>query len=142
MFTHKDVFYLFVAGLAASYITNVMTLRKRDSHEGPFIDESKRVVIQEDSVPHFQKFSLFDRIRNLFGIYERDNDLYYVKGGWKTEAFTCELCLSQWVSHLFSFPYFLHKRDLFKTFSLHFSIAAFSSLINYLMGFLLNNRST
>jgi len=133
-------------GLGLSYIVDTLLLRQRETHEGPFPVESKCVVftgkIGEDSgKPHFQRFALFDRIRNLFGIYDveqmGDEQLFYVKeDSWKTEIFTCPKCLSMWAAFAFSIPYFLSTRNLWKTIIFHFGISGVSVLGNFTVGFL------
>ncbi len=120
------------------YFVRVLLLYQRESHEGPFIIEDKRVVFVEFDEnekrykSHFQRFSIFDRIRNFFGVYDNEHgdELYYVKNReknadfWKAEVFTCPHCLAMWVTIPFTLFFTIsHFKNIGYAIVYHFMIA-------------------
>lgn len=93
-----------VLALAQAYAVRCLLLEQKDGHEGPF---KFGAVIYFPQTAHAQRACLWDRIRNLFGVYERQDDspnIWRVKQD-AAERWTCAFCLSFWVSFLFCIPF-------------------------------------
>lgn len=129
--------FIVACGLALGYLVDTLLLRDVDHHEGPFIEEDKKILFPEIplvSEEHYQKFSLFDRIRGMApGVYYKQEDLWIVQDGWKKELWTCPKCLSMWLATPFSIFFLLRSKSITKTFIFHFAIAGVSTLYNFVV---------
>ena len=117
--------------LGLFYLTKILLLEPKDSHEGPFIQVGKHVIFpMPDHRVHVQRFSLFDQIRYWCGAYFRDGHKFFVRNDWRTELWTCPFCLSLWLAFLFTIPFiFTAQPNVIEAMYYHFAIAGGANLL-------------
>lgn len=125
-----------VASLACTYLTRVLLLEKKISHEGPFVLNETFILFQDNN--HVQRFAFFDIIRFICGAYKRVPDMpqrvYTLRDTWLAEIWTCHICLSFWTAIPVSLLIVYLYQVSFSHFSiLHFGIACVSALLNDLV---------
>lgn len=114
-------------GIPAAYLIQVLLLVERESHEGPFRSEEKRVRFPDSD--HTQQVALFDWVRRLFGAYIVDGN-YWTVHPVRSQRWTCSVCLSFWTAFVFSIPYTLSSDQWWWAPAYHLTIAV-SSQITY-----------
>ncbi len=82
---------------ATYYLTTILLLEQKESHEGPFATTRILVAFGDQ---HVQRFSLFDIPRLLTGAYSYDltTGWLQVNKTWMSEAWQCPICLSFWIA--------------------------------------------
>lgn len=127
-----DFEIILLLGLAAAYVTKCLVLEEKHSHVGPFQIKNTFILFPESG--HLQEAALFDRIRKLFGVYEKADESTDFQTVWavhpvKSERFTCPFCLSFWTAALFSIPFiWLFQINPILLPVVHFAIASLSTL--------------
>lgn len=126
--------YLLIAailGIGAAFLTNAFLLEEKESHEGPFIVPG--LLIRFGETGHLQRFSLFDAIRYVLGVYlyKPNGGIISTRDNWWYEMWTCPDCLSFWASLPFTVALFLLNPHMFLyPMTAHFVIAGVSLVIN------------
>lgn len=120
--------------LLVFYVTRSLMFTEKVSHYGPF-SSSKKFVTRVKNNYH-QPVTLFDWIRRLsFNPYEVNGDLWVIQEK-RLEVWTCPFCLSFWVSFLGSAIFGITvQSNLLELITVHFSLAAMSAIINYLVDY-------
>lgn len=117
------------------YVTRVLLFEEKESHHGPF--PSRTESVYDEETHHLQPVTLFDRIRR----YSPFNPYTIKDGVWivdklKMERWTCPLCLSFWTA-FFPTAYLasLNTYSIIELVFLHFTMAAVSSILNYMVDY-------